>query len=180
MKRFFILILILFFAVQLFAVDVIETKNNQKYYGKVTGRKANGFVIRTKDGSVVVVPVSNILHISQGKTVYDFETGMKYHVETNRPFLPLAVLGLASGYYSVKKFQDYSEHNKEKKEKETDANGATYSGVQPSNDMAWGIVSGLLSVGSFYVAMRPMEVKVPLGKIKLSAGPRQIELALQF
>ena len=180
MKRVFLLLMILVLVPQLFALDVIETRNHQKYYGKVVGRKGNGFLLRTREGSVVVIPNSNILSIKQGNNVYDFESGMKYHVETKRPFLPLAVLGAASGYYAVKKFQDYDKHNKEKQEAEKGQGGVTYSGVQPSSDMAKGIVSSLLCVGSFYVALRPMEVKVPLGKIKISAAPNQIQVALHF
>ena len=51
---------------------------------------------------------------------------------------------------------------------------------QSKNDMAWCVVSGLLSLGSLYVALRPMEVKIPIARIKLSAVPTPQGITLAF
>lgn len=179
MRRVSVLMIILLLVPQLFALDVVVTKNHQKYYGKVVGRKGNGFLLRTREGSVVVIPNSNILNITQGNKLYDFETGMKYHVETKRPFLPLAVLGIASGVASVDQFKKYQNEKKKedawkKEHKENNDN------IQPGKPLAISVVTGLLSIGSFYVAVRPLEVKVPLGKIQISAAPNQVQVVLHF
>jgi hypothetical protein len=175
-------IILLSFAAGLTAGDTIVTKQNKKYYGTVIDRNDKGFVMRTNEGHMVVIPVDRISRIIRNNLVYDLETQSKYYLEKRHPFLPFVVLGLASGIYSVRKYQDYKDHHAMAEAEKMESAGPEYTNLkdQSRKDLAWCIVSGLFSAGSFYIALRPMEVKVPMGKIKVSASFGSIHFALHF
>ena len=99
---------------------------------------------------------------------------MSYYIEVKRPFLPLAILGIGAGIYAVKEFQDYQEN--QRKTNETGVQDLSSS----KNALALGIASTLISLGSFYIALRPLEIKVPIGKIKMSVMPGGVRLAMNF
>jgi len=178
MRRITIYLLCLLFVPQLFAADTIVTKKNRKYYGKVIKIIGKGFVVKTIDGNVVVIPQSHISKIFRGNKVLDFESKMSYYREIRHPFLPFMVLSVATGVYSVKRFHDYKEHRRQADENTIP--GYTNLSDQSKRDLAWSIVSALFSAGSFFVALRPMEVKIPIGRINLSTTHNGFILALHF
>jgi hypothetical protein len=161
------------------AMDTIITKQNRKYQGKVVKNTEKGFVIQTLDGSMVVLAKSGIAKIYRDNKLLDFETGMSYYVEVKRPFLPLGILGIGSGIYAVNRFQAYQDNRREAAKYDTLSLGAEYLG-QSKKNLALGIVSTIVSLGSFYIALRPLEMKVPIGKIRMSAVPGGLQLALDF
>lgn len=178
MKKVACILLLLCFVPHVLGADIILTKQKRKYRGKVIKIIDKGFVVRTVEGSIIVIPKENISKIFRGNKVLDFEEGMSYYLEVRRPFLPFMVLSIATGAYAVKKFQDYQ------KERDRVRNATPEEMVNTSDKsktyLAWCIVSGLFSVGSFYVAIRPMEVKIPIGRINLSATSNGVMLALHF
>ena len=162
--------------------DIIKTKSNQKYVGKIVkvSKKNRSFVIKTDQGNMVAVKFADVLTVQRGNKIIDLKAGESYYLEVRRPYLPFAILGVASGVYSVSQFQEYQK----RKDK---FNSGSESGEQNLKDdsgeaMALGIVSGLVSLGSFYVAIRPLEVKVPIGKVKVSGSPmgNGVMLSLHF
>jgi len=182
MRKWICIFLILCLMIPSLSADIIITKQNKKYHGKVIRVTEKGFVVRTTDGSVIVLPKNHVSKIFRGNKVLDLEKKMSYYVEIRRPYLPFAVLGIATGVYAVKKFQDYKDHKEQadRIKKKEGASDHQYLADESKKDLAWCIVSGLFSVGSFYVALRPMEVKVPIGRINLSARSGRITLALHF
>ena len=162
--------------------DIIKTKSNQKYVGKIVkvSKKNRSFVIKTDMGNMVAVKFSDVLTVQRGNKIIDLQAGESYYLEVRRPYLPFSILGVASGVYSVSQFQEYQK----RKDK---FNTATEGGEQNLKDdsgeaLALGIVSGLVSLGSFYVAIQPLEVKVPIGKVRVSGSPmgNGVMLSLQF
>jgi hypothetical protein len=183
MKKWCVILCFLLIGSQVLGQDTIVTKKKKKFQGRVVERTQDGLVMRTIDGNRLVIPTNNISKIIRGNTVYDFEERVKYYLEVRRPFLPFVVLGIASGAYGIKKYQDYS-NNRQKRQDALAGGGLPqdyqYLDDQSKRDLAWCIVSGLFSVGSFYVAFKPMEVKVPIGPIKIGFHPRGVTLALKF
>ena len=180
MKRMICIFFCILLVGQTLADDIIVTKRGRKYHGKVIRITEKGFVVRTVEGSVIVLPKVNISKIYRENKVLDFEEGMSYYLEIRRPFLPFVVLGIASGAYAVNRFNAYKDEKDRIK-----LGDAAQSGVKDTDDksstyLAWSIVSGLFSIGSFYVAIRPMEVKVPIGRLKLSMTSKNVTLALHF
>jgi len=161
-----------------FAADTIVTKKNRKYHGKVIKIIDKGFVVRTVEGSIIVIPKENISKIFRGNKVLDLEEGMSYYLEVRRPFLPFIVLSIATGAYAVKKFQDYQ--NERERVKNSTLGDLVDTSDKSKTHLAWCIASGLFSLGSFYVAIRPMEVKVPIGRINVSTTSNGITVALHF
>jgi len=176
------ILLCLFFVPQLFSADTIVTKKNRKYYGKVIKIIERGFVVRTVDGNVIVIPQDHISKIFRDNKVLDFEKKMSYYREVRHPFLPFMVLSVATGVYSVKRFQDYKEHHRQAEDEKLKNAGPDYTNLndQSKRDLAWSVVSALFSAGSFFVALRPMEVRVPIGRINLSMMPNRVSLAFRF
>ena len=178
MKRAICIVLLLFLAVEVMGADIIVTKKNHRYEGQVLKTTTGGLVVRTVEGSVVVIPVKDISKIYRGNKIIDFEERMSYYLEVRRPFLPFIVLSIATGYYAVEKYNSYRDYKRL-----TDANTPEedMQNLDASkNDMAWSVVSGLLSLGSLYVALRPMEVKIPIARIKMSATPTPKGVTLSF
>jgi hypothetical protein len=181
MRKIICCFLILGFAGWVLAEDTIVTKTNRKYRGTVIDRNDKGFVMRTVEGHMVVIPTDRISQIKRNNLVYDLETKTKYYLEKRHPFLPFIVLSVAAGVYSIHKYQDYVKHRDDAEIAKQEAGGNyTYLEDQSKKDLAWCIVSGLFSAGSFYIALRPMEVKVPMGKIRVSASASGIQIALHF
>ena len=178
MKKVVCIIVLCLWTTSAFGADIIVTKQKQKYHGKVVRIIDRGFVVRTVEGSVIVIPKENISKIYRENKVLDFEERMSYYINVRRPFLPFIVLGAAAAAYSVKKYNDYSnERNR--------INSSTPEDLVNMEDkskthLAWCVVSGLFSVGSFYIAFKPMEMKVPIGRLNLSATSQGITLALHF
>lgn len=182
MRKWCCIVLILCLFIPSIHADIIITKQNRKYNGKVIRVTEKGFVVRTSDGSVIVLPKNSVSKIFRGNKVLDLENRMSYYVEIRHPYLPFAVLGIATGVYAVSRYQDYRDH-KEQADRALQDAGATdhqYLADKSKSDLAWSIISGLFSIGSFYVALRPMEVKIPIGRINLSANSNRITLALNF
>ena len=178
MKKWISILNIFALVGQAFSADVILTKQGRKYHGKVIRMTEKGFVVRTVEGSVIVIPKQNVTKIYRDNKVLDFEEGMSYYLEVRRPFLPFVALSVVSGIYAVGRINDYKEKQNEADQLEAEAR-ADY--LKKSNqDLAMGIVAGLFSVGSFIIAIRPMEVRVPIGRINLSATSRGVTLALHF
>ena len=182
MKKAICLFLLLNINSLVLAGDIIVTKQNQKYYGTVIDRNDKGFVMRTVEGNMVVIPLNHISKIVRNNLIYDLEEGTKYYLEKRHPFLPFIVLGVATGIYSVKKFQDYQDHHREAEELKIDIAGPEYTNLrdQSKKDLAWCVVSGLFSVGSFFIAFKPMEVKIPIGRINVSTTSNGFRVALHF
>jgi len=181
MKRFFFILLLLS-APFLSASDIVETRQNQEYKGKILKRADKGLVIRTDEGSAMVIPLENIARIWRGNKLLDFTTGQSYFVEKRHPYLPFSILGIACAAYSVNRFQEYSRGQKRADDENQQAGvtPGTQNTRASSKALAAGIVSGLLSAGSFYVALRPLEVRVPTGKISISAAPSGVNVSLRF
>ncbi|MBN1895919.1 hypothetical protein JW906_15640 [bacterium] len=181
MKRV-LLVLLLFIAQSLFATDIIETRQNQEYKGKILKRADKGLVIRTVEGSAMVIPLENIARIWRGNKLLDFTTGQSYFVEKKHPYLPFSILGIACAAYSVNRFQEYSRIQKraDQESQQAGVTPGTQNTHSSSTPLAAGIVSGLLSAGSFYVALRPLEVRVPTGKISISAAPSGVNVSFRF
>lgn len=181
MRKMITIFLVLCFFSHAFGEDIIVTKQKRKYYGKVINRNENGFLLKQADGSVIVIPIENISKILQGKTVYDFEEKMKYILEVRRPFLPFIILGVAAGAYGVKRYQDYQDHHQKAQEAlQEPGDDYTYLNDQSKKDLAWCVVSGLFSAGSFFIAFKPLEVRVPIGKLNFSTTSNGVTLALRF
>lgn len=178
MKKWITILLVLALAGQAIAADVILTKQGRRYHGKVIRVTEKGFVVRTVEGSVIVIPKQNVTKIYRDNKVLDFEEGMSYYLEVRRPFLPFVALSVVSGIYGVGKINDYNEKQKQADQLEAEAR-ADYL-KKSKQDLAMGIVAGLFSVGSFIIAIRPMEVRVPIGRINLSATQKGVTLALHF
>lgn len=179
MKRFLTLFSLLLFVFPVFIMaDVIVTTDHVKHEGVVKKRLEKGWVIQTKDNQMVLVPTNKIWKIYRGDTYIDFKEKMRYKVKVGRPYMPLAILGIASGIYSVTEFNRYSKNKKEADQLEGDA-GADWTG-KSNQALATGIVSGIVCVGSMYIAFKPVEMKIPMGKVQISAMPNQIHLSLHF
>ena len=163
----------------LFGTDVVITKEKRKFQGTVVKITEKGFVLRTMEGTMIVIPKDRVSKITRGNKILDFDAGISYYLEQKRPFLPFIVLSVASGYYAVIKFNDYK---KNRDLANADNLGPEYINLddQSKKDMAWGIVSTLFCAGSVYVAFKPIEIKVPIGKIKVTLEPSGPVLSLHF
>jgi hypothetical protein len=182
MRKIMLALFFISFVPMAMGLDVIILKNGHEYRGQVTKIVDNKFVVKTVEGNVIGIPKANVARIIRDNKVLDFEAGESYYLETKRPFLPFIVLGVATGAYSVKKFQDYQDHRKEADEAtlKTGDPDQTNMKDQSKKDLAECIVSGLFCAGSVYVAFKPLEVKVPIGKINISAVPNGVMLSLHF
>lgn len=178
MKKVATILLLLCLIPHAFGADTIVTKKDRKYHGKVIDRNTKGFVIRTVEGSLVVIPQENISKIIRDNKIYDLEERISYYLEVRRPFLPFVVLSIATGAYAVKKFQDYQDERD--RVKNSTPEDLVNTSDKSKSHLAWCVASGLFSLGSFYVAIRPMEVKVPIGRINLSTTSNGITVALHF
>jgi hypothetical protein len=180
MKKLVAALAVLLIGVQIAAADVIETKNGRTYNGAIVKTVDGKVVIRTDEGSMIGIPRTSLARVRRGKEVFDFVTGERYYYEVRRPFLPFTVLSVACGAYSVIQLQEYQKekkrYNDEKKEQPDVQNLNDKSGQH----MTAGIVLGVCSAGSFIMAIKPMEVKVPVGKIKIGMSPTGVRLALNF
>lgn len=172
MKKGLYLICLIMFSSQLWAADLIITKNNRKYYGTVVKRIDNTFVIRTVEGTEVNLNLDQISEIHRGDIVLDFKTNMRYKIEKQRPLLPLAVLGIATGVYAINQYGVYQDKKEEFSDPEDTRSADKY--------LAYSLASALVSVGSFYFALKPVEVRVPHGQLKISANPTGFHLAYHF
>ena len=182
MKKVIVIILLISFAGTVMAKHTLVTLQGKKYHGTIIDRRGGNFVIRTEDGSVVEIPESITAKILQGNIVYDLELGQKYYLEVRRPFLPFIVLGVAAGAYGYKRFNDYSElHSAAEEQRKLFPDGVVNTSDQKTA-IAEGIVSMLVCAGSFYIALKPMKIKVPMGTIELSfQAPRPgVMLSLKF
>lgn len=182
MKKVVCSVLLLCLTSQILRADIILTKRGRKYNGKVIRITEKAFVVRTVEGTVIGVPKADITKILRGNQVLDFEQGVRYHLEVRRPFLPFIVLSIATGAYAIKRYQDYKDHKDQAEAELLKDAGSEYTNLndQSKKDLAWCIISGLFSLGSLYVALRPMEVRVPMGRINLGMTSRGVTLALHF
>ncbi len=179
MKRWILFsVFITSFLPQVLLADIIVTTDNVRHEGIVRKRLDKGWVIQTKNNQMVLIPVHKIWKIYRGDNVIDFKEKMRYKVKIARPYMPLAILGVAAGVYSVNEYNRYSKNKKEAEELE----GETGADLLTKSDQALAtcIVSGIICAGSMYIAFKPVEMKIPLGKIQLSATPSQIHLAFHF
>jgi hypothetical protein len=184
MKKIVSMFLLMGFASQICGADLIETKNDKKYQGKIVKTVDGKVVIKTTEGNMIGIPRSNLSKITRGKEVFDFVNGERYYLEIRRPFLPFSVVSVAMGAYSVIKFQDYQKKHAdyEKHKNDDGAQGAINLTDTSKKDLGTGLVLAVCSVGTFIMAMRPMEVKVPIGKISLSMNTNGagVGLAVNF
>ncbi|HHS12495.1 MAG TPA: hypothetical protein ENN03_01870 [bacterium] len=170
--------LAVFLPVQALAVDRVITRQKIEYRGTFVNRTQQGLVMRTVEGTLVVIPQNEISKIyREDKSIWDFETGTRYYLKKSLPFLPFTLLGAASGAYAVHQYNNFRDEQERVKDTPDDVNNIT---DRSNTHLALCIVSGIFAVGSIYIAFRPMEVKVPLGRINISANPRGITLALRF
>ena len=181
MKKMILIVLLFIAVANVLAEDILVTKKGQKYHGRIIKRTQKGLVVRTVEGSVIVLPVQNISKIYRDNKVLDFEEGMSYYLETRRPFLPFVVLAIASGAYCVDRFNKYKKDKDESDAIIADSGDTDNQYIKDSKKaMAASIISGLFSVGSLYIALKPMEVRVPIGRLKLSTTSKGVTLALHF
>ena len=184
--RKLIILIILCVAPRIFSLDILETRKGMKYSGKIVKvqdtKEGRAFVMKTTQGSTVALLQKHIARIRRGNEIIDLLTGERYYQEIRRPYLPFAVLGIASGVYAVNRFQEYNRlHDKAEQESElAGVDPETINTNDQKNAMAAGIVSSIISVGSFIVAIRPMEIRVPIGKVKVSGVSNGIQVALHF
>ncbi len=179
MKKLCAALAVLLMGVQFAAADVIKTKNGRTYNGTIVKTVDGKVVIRTDEGNMIGIPRTSLASVRRGKEVFDFETGERYYYEVRRPFLPFTVLSVACGAYSVIQFQEYKKE-KDRIEKLERENEATSLSDKSGQHMTAGIVLAVCSAGSFIMAIKPMEVKVPVGKIKVGMSPTGVRLALSF
>lgn len=185
-NRWLIFILLLLMASRIFALDILETRKGAKYRGKIVKvqntKEGKAFVMKTEQGSTIAIFQKNVARIYRGNQVIDLVTGERYYLQVRRPYLPFAVLGIASGAYAVNRFQEYNRlHDKaEKERREAGVDDDTINTKDQKNAMAAGIVSSIVCVGSIYIAIRPMEIKVPIGKVKVSGTLNGVNVALHF
>jgi hypothetical protein len=176
MKRILTVLVLLALTSSLTGADLIETKNNRKYNGKIVKIVDDKVVIKTDEGNMIGIPKSSLSRITRGKEVFDFSAGERYYLEVRRPFLPFMVVSVACGAYSVVKFQDYQRNRRENPSGE---NGETNLKAS-KKDLNTGIILAICGAGTFVMAIKPMEVKVPIGKIKLGMAPDGMRLSLNF
>jgi len=183
MRKVVVVILLFCLIPQLLRADIIVTKDKNRYSGKVVKILPKDFAVKLDDGTVIIIPKNKVSQIIRNNIILDLDQGIRYFVEVRRPFLPFLILGTATGIYAFKKFKDYKD-NKEQADQLAEQAGMEegYQNLndQSKRDLAYGIVSAIFSVGSYYIALKPMEVRVPMGKINLSANPRGVSLALHF
>ena len=178
MRKIYFILLTCCLWSQLSAVDRIITKNNRSYRGKVVNRVDDKFVIKTVEGDEIRLPVDEVSEIQRGDVILDFNTYMRYRIEKQRPLLPLAILGIATGVYAINQYGVYQDKKTEYDQKRLDANAEPLE--NPGKYLAYSIASALVSAGSFYFALKPVEVRVPVGQLKLGATRQGITLALCF
>ena len=168
---------------QIVLADIIVTRDKTRYSGKVIKILKNDFAVKLDDGTVIILKKSSVKEIIRNNMVLDLDDQMRYMVEKKRPFLPFLILSAATGIYAGRKFKDYSDHKKEADAIAADAGmGGEYQNLsdQSKRDMAIGIVSAMFSVGSFYIAVKPVEMRTPMGRINFGATSRGVSLALRF
>jgi len=184
--RWLIFLVFLFLVPRIFSLDILETRKGVKYRGKIVKiqptKEGKAFVMKTEQGGTVAIFQKDVARINRDNQVLDFITGERYYMEVRRPYLPFAVLSIATGAYAVNRFQEYSRLH-DKAERQRDSAGVdseTINTNDQKNAMAAGIVSSIISVGSLYIALRPLEIKVPIGKINISGTMNGVRLAFQF
>lgn len=182
MQKLLVFILIFCFVTGVIAKDTLVTIQGKKYHGTVINRSGGNWIMRTSDGAVVEIPESITIRIIRGNIVYDMELGQKYYLEVKRPFLPFAILGIAAGAYSYKRFADYSKLHRDAEAQRAAFPDEVINTSDQKGALAEGVVSLLVSAGSFYIAFRPLKVKVNMGTIELSLqSPRPgVTLSFQF
>ena len=182
MKKVLFILILLCFVTQALAEDIIITKQGRKYTGKITRRTAQAYILQTKDGTAMALKITDVAKIIRGNQVLDFVEGMHYYLEVRRPFLPFIVLSIATGAYAVKKYQEYKDHHDQAQLELLEDAGPEYTNLndQSKKDLAWSVVSGLFSLGSLYVALRPMEVKVPIKSINVNVSMTSQGVTLAF
>lgn len=177
MKKILVLILILTFSGTLFSADLIVTKDKRAYRGQVVKVVNQKYAIRLTDGSLIALHQDQISKIYRGNNLLDFDEGMRYVIQKKYPYMPFGVLSIASGAYSVNRYQEYKRRKDRFKSEDT---GEQNLQDNSGNALAECVIFGVVAAGALYVAFRPMEVKVPIGKINLSAVPGQVRLSLNF
>ncbi len=174
MKKLYCLLLSLTCLSNVLGTDTIVTRQNNKHVGTVVARTENGFGLQKSDGSLIIVPTEDISKIIRDNIEYDLIGGMKYQLDVRRPFLPFAILGIVTGAYAVKSFRDYqNEHDRVELEKIQQQLDPDYQITSDKSKtyLAYSVVSGLFCAGSFYIAFKPMEVRIPIERIeRLSLG----------
>ncbi|HDQ45580.1 MAG TPA: hypothetical protein ENN17_08810 [bacterium] len=177
MRKLLVLLFIFIFCGTLISEDRIVTKARQEYRGRVVRVVKENYVIRLTNGSLIALPQSQISRIYRGNRLLDFEEGMSYIIQKKYPYLPFGVLTIASGAYAVNRYQEYERRKERFKEADT---GEQDLRDNSGNALAESVIFGVVSLGALYVAFRPLEIKVPVGKINLSAVPGQVRLSLNF
>jgi hypothetical protein len=178
MKNMGYIFLFFIFIFDVYGKDTIITKQNNKYEGTVVNRTEKGFELRRYDGSMIVIPSESISQIIRGNIVYDLDEGMKYQTDVRHPFLPFAVLGVVTGAYAVKSFKDY-QNERDKMLGETPPDYQNTSD-KSKTFLAYSVVSALFSAGSFYIAFKPMEFRIPMTPISLSTTSTGLSVAMHF
>ena len=182
MKKWAVFILLFAFSTAVLAKDTLVTTQGRKYHGVVIARRSGNWVIRTSDGSVVEIPEAITAMIIRDKIVYDIANGQKYYLDVKRPFMPFMILGVAAGAYGYKRFADYDKLHRAAEEQRQSFPDEVINTNDQKTALAEGIVSMLVCAGSFYIALRPLKVKVPMGTIELSLqAPRPgIMVSMRF
>jgi len=184
MRSFYIaLILLAVFFVNGFCADVIVLKTGVRIEGKVIKRTRDKWAFRRVDGSLTILETKQIAEYIQGNKIYDIQKKVYFVVEKRRPYLPFLILSAGTGYYAVKKFQDYKVSKKKAADDKIEAElSPDYTNIKDNSgkDLAYGIVSGIFCVGSFYFALKPVEVKTAMGSFRLTMTPARVNLALSF
>jgi len=186
MKRPMLILFLFLMLVHALHADVIVTKENRKFKGTIAKVADGKFILRTNSGRVLAIPRSHVARIYRGNKLVDFEEGMSYLVEKRHPYLPFIVLSVASGAYSVNRYQEYKRRKDSynKTLSEAQAAGAE-DDLQNISDnsgkaLAESVIFGLFSAGSLYFAIKPLEVRVPIGKISMGTTPGGVRLSLNF
>jgi hypothetical protein len=86
------------------------------------------------------------------------------------------VLSVACGAYSVVKYQEYQRNKRDNPPGPTGETNLNAS----KKALNTSIILAVCGAGTLFMALQPMEVKVPIGKIKLSMSPAGASLALNF
>ena len=187
MKRMLCILIACLCVSQAWAQDLITKKDGVKIKGRVVKSANQAYAVRTVEGNLVVVKMDDIATIKRGNMLLDLEHQIKFRVEKQRPFLPFLILTGASTAYSVYQFNEYKKNKKAADDALaglTDTTEDEYINLKDKSkrNLAMCIASGFVGVGTAYIALKPVEVRTPLGPLKLSLGVQgsQVQLAVRF
>ncbi len=183
MRRFSIIFVVIFFwCGQLLAQDIVVTKQGARVRCKLLKRTESKWAFQREDGTIGIFEMNQISKIIRGNHEYDLEKKIQFVVTKRRPYLPLLLVTGLAGATAYTKFVDYKRHH-DKAEADRLALGDDYvnTGITlATQDMALGILSGLVCLGTGYIAFKPVEFRTAVGTFRISMSGSSFRLALNM